>query len=87
MPTILFCLAIPNFDPFPPFSFLTVGQMATECHNTNLSFSLKILLSFSGFPGGLENTCSQFSRKLFNQFENCLQIMIKVLEIYEKCTS
>ena len=30
---------------------------------------------------------SQFSQKLFNQFENCLRIMIKVLEFYNKCTA
>ena len=32
-----------------------------------------------------ENTYGQFSRKLFNKFDNCLQILIKVLEFYTKC--
>ena len=35
------------------------------CH---LSFP-KIVLPFSPFPGGVENTCGQFSRKLFSQIE------------------
>ena len=45
--------------------------------NTNLYFH-NILLPFSAFP------YSQFSRKLFNQFENCLWIVITVLEFYKK---
>ena len=55
--------------------------------NTNLSLSPKIVLAFPRFPGGVENTYSQFSRKLFNHFENCLRILIKVLEFYEMCAA
>ena len=51
------------------------------------TISPKIVLPFLTFPGGVENTCSQFSRKLFNQFENYLRIFIKVLEFYKICAA
>ena len=50
----------------------------------SLPFPAQILLPFPTFPDGVKNTCSQFSRKLFNQFENCLRIFIKEFEFY-KC--
>ena len=46
-----------------------------------------MLLLFPYFPSESENTCSKFSRKLFNQFEKCLRIMIKALEFYNKCSA
>ena len=49
--------------------------------------SPKNWLPFPTFSGGVENTCSQFSRKLVNQFENCLRIMIKVLVFYKRCAA
>ena len=39
---------------------------------------------FRAFPGGVENTYSQFSRKQFKQFESGLRIMIEILEFYKK---
>ena len=35
----------------------------------NCIFPLKILFHFSPFPGGMKNTCIQFSHKLFDLFE------------------
>ena len=43
----------------------------------------KFVLPFPPFPGGVESTYSQFSPKLFNQCENCLRILIKILEFYQ----
>ena len=38
---------------------------------------------FSTLPDGVENTYSQFSLKHFNEFVNCLRILLKVLEFHK----
>ena len=54
-----------------------------RCAGDNIIVSFPtILLPFPPFPGADENTYSQFSRKLFNKFDNCLR-MIKVVEFYK----
>ena len=53
--------------------------------NTSRYLFHKILPPFPAFTGGVENTVS-FS-KTVNQFENCLQIMIKVHKFYKKCAA
>ena len=45
--------------------------------------SPKMLLPFHALSDEADNTYSQFSRKLFNRFENCFQIVIEVLELYK----
>ena len=52
-------------------------------------FSLKLICLFLAVRGGVENAYrpSQFSRKLFNQFENCLRTVIKTLEFYKMGTA
>ena len=55
--------------------------------DTGLYFPPRILLTLPVFPGRVENTYCQFSRKLFNQFENCLQIVITVLAFYKECAA
>ena len=46
-------------------------------------FFQKLLLPFLALPGRVEDTYSQFSRKLFSKFVDYLRIMLKVLEFYE----
>ena len=58
---------------------LQSGERGDE---TSLYFPQKCCIFFPTFPSGVENTCCQFSRRLFNQFANCLRI--KVLEFYKK---
>ena len=53
---------------------------------TSLSFPQNIasFSTFSCFSGGVENIYRQFTQKQVNQFENCLWILIKVLEFSKK---
>ena len=55
--------------------------------HTSLSFYPKIVLPSPTFSNVVENTYWQFSRKLFNQFENCLRIMITVPDFCKKCAA
>ena len=93
---VLFCLEIHNFSPLPFFwavvepTDVANGYIHSQNSNTiQVYLALKILLHFQVFPGGVENAYSQLSRKLFNHFENCLWIMIKVLDFlfYKKCAA
>ena len=50
----------------------------------NFIFSPKFCFLFQPFQVKWKTHVVRFLKKVFNQFENCLRIMIKVLEIYQK---
>ena len=99
IPIILFCFTILSIFLFF-LLFERLGQWIPQAARDNRKIPTdtqsvmrgtihvyifhKILLPF---PAGVENTYNQLSRKLFNLFENCLRIVIEVLEFYKKCAA